>query len=110
MYTTILRKIFFTLALSIFSSVTFSATLCHTCELSWVDTEDSAGIIVIRPVDGSGTGICTNQPIRTSSGLSDRQKDQIFSVSMAALVAGKKITASGSSQDCNSLNQITIKK
>jgi hypothetical protein len=104
-----INKTLITIGLLTFSALAFPVTLCHTCEISWVETESSTGILIIRPLDGSGSGPCINVPIRTKTGLSDRQKDQIYSGSLAAVMSGKKITANGDASDCNALISITIK-
>lgn len=77
--------------------------------MSWVETESSTGILIIRPAGGSGSGLCANTAIKTKVGLSGRQKDQIYSGGLAAVMSGKTVTANGDSSDCNSLTKLTIK-
>ncbi len=105
-----MKKAFIISIFLISSSISFaSETLCHTCEISWIDTEKSNGDIVLRSADNIGSGPCVGTALTTRSTVTDRQKDQLFSAMLAAMMAGKKITAHGETSGCGSLTHITIK-
>ncbi len=92
------------------SAFTFAEALCINCEVRWIDTEKSNGDLRFATTDDIGSGPCVGTYMTSRSTVTERQRDQMVSVLLAALVSGTKITAEGDSTQCGSLTSITIMK
>ena len=98
------------LTLLFISTAANAEILCDACEVEWVRTEKSNGDLVFATTSGIGTGPCVGTQMTTRGIITERQKDQMMSMLLAALVSGAKIRAEGDDTPCGSLTSITVKK
>lgn len=93
-----------------FTMTAFAADvkLCNNCNVLFVRSEDNNEDVVIR-LDGDDSQASCTDGIMTSKGsATSRQKDQMVSLALAALLSGKKLTAYGTSSACGSLVYVTL--
>ena len=74
--------------------------ICDDCRVSTIYTELLNGDLAFKTVDGVGGQECVGEKITTTSSSTNRQRDQMLSVLMAAMLSGKRINVWSRNSGC----------